>query len=303
MHCHPAGILFDRVMQTKPAGYEIRVMKKCELAQAIDWAAAEGWNPGLHDLESFWAADSTGFLMGFLDGEPIASISAVKYGDSFAFVGFYIVKQEHRGSGYGLQLWHAAMESLGKRVLGLDGVVEQQENYKKSGFQLAYRNVRYQGKTGVEFPVPLIDMSAVMVPANEVDFTALHAYDRQFFPADRQAFLQSWISADDSEFLCVSQDGEISGFGGVRKCRDGYKIGPLYAERSEIAESILDQLLRGLPAGENFYLDVPEPNMFAVQLAESLGMQVVFETARMYRGAMPMVDFFRLYGVTSFELG
>ena len=31
------------------------------------------------------------------------------------------------------------------RVIGLDGVVAQQENYRKSGFELAYANIRYGG--------------------------------------------------------------------------------------------------------------------------------------------------------------
>ena len=27
-----------------------------DLDRIIDWAAAEGWNPGLHDADSFYAA-------------------------------------------------------------------------------------------------------------------------------------------------------------------------------------------------------------------------------------------------------
>ena len=30
-------------------------------------------------------------------------------------------------------------------MIGLDGVVAQQQNYRKSGFELAYANVRYGG--------------------------------------------------------------------------------------------------------------------------------------------------------------
>ncbi len=37
------------------------------------------------------------------------------------------------------------MARLGARTVGLDGVVAQQENYKKSGFVLAHRNVRHGG--------------------------------------------------------------------------------------------------------------------------------------------------------------
>jgi hypothetical protein len=60
-------------------------MTRAEIDLGIDWAAAEGWNPGLHDAESFYAADPGGFLVGLLDNEPVGMISAVKYGHSFGF--------------------------------------------------------------------------------------------------------------------------------------------------------------------------------------------------------------------------
>ena len=73
-------------------GYHIRVMTRPEVDLAVDWAAAEGWNPGLADAECFYAADPDGFLIGLLGDEPVATISAVKYGKSFGFIGLYIVK-------------------------------------------------------------------------------------------------------------------------------------------------------------------------------------------------------------------
>src|SRR5271169_1324234 len=98
----------------------IRRMTKDELVHALDWAADEGWNPGLFDAESFHAADPDGFLLGELDGEPIGSVSAVRYGTEFGFLGFYIVKPAYRGQGYGLRLWRAAMDRLGSRNVGLE---------------------------------------------------------------------------------------------------------------------------------------------------------------------------------------
>ena len=84
--------------------YTIRPMTRPELDLAVEWAAAEGWNPGLYDADSFYAADPTGFLIGLLNDEPIAVISVVKYGQAFGFLGFYIVRPEYRGQGYGEQL-------------------------------------------------------------------------------------------------------------------------------------------------------------------------------------------------------
>ena len=87
----------------------IRAMRPDEIALAADWAAAEGWNPGISDTACFATVDASGFLIGELDGAPAATISCVKYDDRFAFLGFYIVRPDLRGRGLGLQIWNAAI--------------------------------------------------------------------------------------------------------------------------------------------------------------------------------------------------
>ena len=52
----------------------IRNMSEHELALALDWAAAEGWNPGLDDARCFYAADPNGFFLGELDDRPAGCI-------------------------------------------------------------------------------------------------------------------------------------------------------------------------------------------------------------------------------------
>ncbi len=88
----------------------IRRMTRDEVEFAIDLAAEEGWNPGIHDGRCFYATDPNGFFVGELDGELVGSISAVAYDDSFGFIGLYIVKPEFRGKGIGTRLgrraWH-----------------------------------------------------------------------------------------------------------------------------------------------------------------------------------------------------
>ena len=79
----------------------LRAMSEADLALALEWAAAEGWNPGLHDAHCFYSADPQGFFVGERDGLPIGCVSAVRYGSGFGFLGLYIVKAEHRGQGSG----------------------------------------------------------------------------------------------------------------------------------------------------------------------------------------------------------
>ena len=278
-------------------GLRIRSMRPDEISIAVSWAAAEGWNPGLADDLCFGAADPDGFFIGELDGAPAATVSCVNYGESFAFLGFYIVREDLRGRGYGLRIWDAAINHAGSRVIGLDGVVAQQENYRKSGFKLAYANVRYGGT--VEAPAA---PQSVVIALSDLPLAAVEAYDATVFPAPRTAFLRCWIGTSAHVGRALLRDGALAGWGVIRPCRKGHKIGPLFADDRAAAEAVLSALLASVGEGEVF-LDVPSINRDAIALAEGLGLAPVFETARMYTGAIPHLQPERVFGVTSFELG
>src|SRR5215470_12705069 len=146
-------------------------MRPQEIALAVDWAAAEGWNPGLADAGCFGTVDPEGFLIGEIDGAPAATISTVNYDDRFAFLGFYIVRPDLRGRGHGLAIWKAAVAHAGSRTIGLDGVVAQQENYKTSGFVLAHRNIRYGGMVAASgtHRADIMALARVPFPAIEAE--------------------------------------------------------------------------------------------------------------------------------------
>jgi GNAT superfamily N-acetyltransferase len=278
--------------------YTIRGMTRQEVDVAIDWAAAEGWNPGLHDANCFYVADPSGFLIGMLGDEPVATISVVKYGESFGFLGFYMVKPAHRGKGYGIQLWNAGLAYLEGRTVGLDGVVDQQSNYRNSGFELAYRNIRYQGIGGGNRST-----EPGIVQLSTVPFDEIRAYDKPFFPGDRAQFLKCWIEQPESTALGIRRNGALAGYGVLRISRSGYKIGPLFADSPELADRLFLALKARVPEGAAIFLDPPEVNSAAVDLAKRHGMTVAFETARMYKGKIPALPADRLFGVTTFELG
>ena len=276
-------------------------MGAADVVRAADWAAAEGWNPGLSDAIAFQAADPAGFLVGRLDGEPVGCISVVRYGQAFGFLGFYIMTPKARGKGYGIRLWQAGMKHLAGRMVGLDGVPAQQDNYRKSGFRLAWRNVRYQGVPRGGGTVTS-GSGLTLVDARSLPFDRLAAYDRRFYREHRDAFLALWISLPGHVSLAALRDGALQGFGVLRPCRDGFKIGPLYAADPAIATA-LATALAGQAGEKPVALDVPEPNGSAVALAQAMGLTPVFETARMYTGPDPEIDRAGLYGITTFELG
>lgn len=270
-----------------------------DLNFALKLAADEGWNPGTYDAESFFLADPQGFFIGILNNEPIGCISAVSYQTTFGFIGLYIVVPPYRHQGYGLQLWNRARSYLANHLnIGLDGVISQQDNYRKSGFKLVHCNSRYSRvHTPIDLPTPHL------IPISAIPFAEILVFDTEIFGYNRQAFLHSWLQMPNARALGYYQDNQLQGYGVIRKCLEGYKIGPLFASTIDVALHLYAGLCTPLPINELVYLDVCELNSKAITLANSLQMTKVFETARMYTNPPAELNISRVFGITTFELG
>ena len=299
---------------------DIDVLDRGGVDALLDRAAAEGWNPGVDDAAAFHAADPEGFRALAVDGRFAAGISVVRQDATRGFLGLYIAAPEARGRGHGLALWRAALgaaEARGIESVGLDGVVEQQANYRRSGFAFAHRNLRFAGTPdpdGFAGDVPGVAIRAV----SGDDLGAVTALDAEIGGVPRERFWRAWLApAPDSRLtLAAFPDGNGDGHdrqshgdatrpvgvATIRRCRSGHKIGPLLAPHDGVARALVGAALDATGASE-IVLDVPEPNARATALAAALGLSPAFETARMYRGPAPAIDLGRLYGVATFELG
>ncbi|MTE16085.1 GNAT family N-acetyltransferase [Nocardia aurantiaca] len=267
-----------------------------EWATVVEWAAAEGWNPGRRDVAAFFAQDPDGFLLGRLHGEPATAVSVVNYGGEYAFLGFYLVRPDLRGRGFGLATWQAGLKHAGDRVVGLDGVPAQQDNYRRSGFELAYNSARFAGVP--DLPPP-DDTVTVLSPA---DFAAVQPYDSACYPADRPEFLAVWLAEAGHRTFARIVDGTVTGYTTLRPARDSLRVGPLFADTPADARQLLSALATHA-AGMPLAVDVPLDNEPAVRLAEEAGLTPSFETARMYTGPVRAYHRERVFGVTSLELG
>ncbi len=275
--------------------FGVRKMKRADLDTAWEFCIEEGWNPGKYDQDAFFGADPNGFFLAELDGVPIGSVSGVAYDDRIGFIGIYIVRPQYRGRGYGLKLFQAAIDYLGDRIIGLDGVIAQQENYRRAGFEPAYRNIRYVGR------LDALESPAV-VPLRELPIAELERFDREMFFAPRPRFLREWITLPDSCALGMLNGDRLTGYGVLRPRQEGYQIGPLYAETPEIADCLFRSLAAQRP-GRTLFLDALECNPASVTMAKAAGLEPMFETARMYAHGVPQMPLHCHYSVSTFELG
>jgi hypothetical protein len=271
-------------------------MTQTEVETAIQWAQQEGWNPGVHDAQSFYQTDPDGGYAAKTGNEIVGTISLVRYG-GFAFEGLVIVKPSFRRRGIGLAMQSFVNGLSGALNVGLAGVVALQPKYEQVGFRFAHKNIRYAGTS--QTPKPCADC----LPIQNSDFPEVAAFDAKFFPAMRPRFLKVWLYQNDATALLMrANSGAMMGYGVIRKCAVGHKIGPLFAENAAVAETLFAGLTSTV-SGQAVFLDVPEPNAAAVALAERYGMKPVFATVRMYTKQVPSLPLEKIFGVTSFELG
>jgi GNAT superfamily N-acetyltransferase len=274
---------------------EIRTLRISEIPSLIDWAAAEGWNPSPDDAGAFFAADRHGFLGGFWEGRLVAGISAVAYGERYGFIGLYLCHPDFRGKGYGMAVWKAGMQRLSGRTIGLDGVPAQQQNYESMGFRKAYQTARWSGR------LPAHTEALGVMEATQVHLAQILSIDRQCFPENRDSFIRGWIAPPRHAFI-IEQFGELLGYVVIRRCIEGFKIGPLFARDASSADALISAC-QSVTGDEMVHLDIP-----AVQTAFSAklkrhGFTRGFETARMYLRTPPSTDIKGVYAITTLELG
>lgn len=267
------------------------------LKTVLGWAGDEGWNPGLDDAEAFLAADPQGFFGLSAQGRLAAAVSVVRHSETYAFLGLYICRPALRGQGHGLAVWTAAMAHAGDRTVGLAGVPAQQANYARSGFRMAGLIQRY---TGALPPGAAGDLEP---PGTGVP--ALVALQEGIMGSAAPAYLRAWFTDTATrQTRLVRRAGQIAGFGTIRECQRGFKIGPFAARDAETARTLLSGLAAVAGSGEApVSVDVDPRAPALAELLRAAGLRPDFETGLMYRGTPPGGAPWPFTGSGTLELG
>lgn len=283
-----------------PHGFSISPMVEEEIPILEEWAIAEGWNPGLNDLAISWKADPECFIALRQEDRLAGGGSIFNYDGQFGFMGLFIMRRDLRNKGLGKTLWHWRLDALRRRLepeasIGMDGVFEMVPFYERGGFKAVYRDLRYQGPAVGE-------RSKFAVTLSMSDFEEIEAYDREFIAAPRTAFLRGWLGQTGAHIVGVREDQQLLGYGVARPCQVGFKIGPLFADRTDLATEVFGELMRRIE-GQQVQIDIPEPNRDALDMAKEANLSLSFGCVRLYHGPDPVLPVDRIYGVTSLEFG
>jgi len=284
---------------TKNACYQVRAALAHEIPLIYELADQEGWNPGEYDAEAAAQGMPGAFWLGELEERVIASIAAAEYGDDWAYMSFYLVKPEYRRQGYGSPLWHIAMDRLKGRNIIFDAMPKQVDFYEKFGFKIAHPITSYHFRGHV----PDFDGEGLpLFPLKDHILEEVLIYDQAFFPADRCRYMKEWLSMPNACGFAWKEENSISGYGLIRKAKQGYRIGPCYADSPEIAYALLRKLLvqaQGAPVS----ISMPENNSLTPHIVSDFGLIAGSKLQRMYSQAPLELPFERIIGITNCTFG
>lgn len=185
----------------------------------------------------------------------------------------------YRGNGLGRELWREMEETFrinGTTVIGLDGVEEQVETYKRRGFEDCARiplMVRDSVKTR---PLPNLDLSEAveLQSLRDVDPKELARLDFEHTGLDRSPYWATGalVARKEAYGYVVISGGRPTGFVYVRRCEHGHRVGPLYAETITQAKQLLRKALNDSAQSDgNYIAEVFGTNPEGRKVFEELG--------------------------------
>jgi len=279
---------------------KLRGLRPGDAAFIRSLVADQGWNAGVHDVETFTDADPDGWILAEIDDRPVGIVLATRWNEAHGWIGLYLVHPEFRGRGIGLELFQAALSRLMPRSVGLDGDARQQANYRRSGFDDVHANTRWRGparlwRTRVE--------TAQVADARELPIEVLVELDARAVGSPRPQLLRAWLAQPEARHLALLRDGHVAGLATARPARQGWKIGPLYAPDASGAAALLAAVTQNVDPEDECWLDTPNPNAAATAMMEGFGATAAPTSGRMVRGHGPVGDTSVTFALLAHEVG
>ena len=291
---------------------EIKPFTSSDLDFVTGLAREQGFAPGVGDIEIYANTDRQGIWLAWENNQPLGCIAAVTYNPGYAFIGLFVVKQDHRGQGIGHRLWRHALQTLNSvECIGLEAAVQMVGFYEKAGFQKDCVTTRRQmlclSDQSNNPNTTLLHRSDInVVSLRDISLEAIQRYDERHEISPRPHFLELWLRHKAGEvFVAMDTKGECHGYVRIRPCLlpigDGWRVGPWLAEDAGMASLLLNNAMdrhKGV-----VLIDTPGHNHSAKTLTTAKGFKPMGSTVRMYKGVIPKGHDRNVYGLACLELG
>ncbi|KAF1940315.1 hypothetical protein EJ02DRAFT_467472 [Clathrospora elynae] len=274
-------------MATETPAFTIRSAASVEEVSALWWPLMQdlGWNRAEADCHTHYTVAQNGenwlLVIPEKSGKPEGCLLALIYPNSTGWIAFFILNASSRGQGLGRELWKEmdlTFRRAATTTIGLDGVQEQYDTYRRRGFESAGKihilaRHALKGKPTIQ---PLDLTGAVeLQDLRDADPKELAKLDYEHTGLDRSAYWATGLLVDRMYafgFAILSpKNDRLTGFIYVRRCENGHRFGPLYAETYAQAKQLLHKAMNNVSASQGCVAEIFGNNSEGRRAFEELG--------------------------------
>jgi GNAT superfamily N-acetyltransferase len=260
--------------------YDIRLMRKNDLPEAICLSMAEGWNQTESDWNLLLEGPDNICIVAEYGKKIAGTATALCHSGKVAWIGMVLVDKELRGQGIGRMLLINIIDRLNHiESVKLDATPAGQPLYKHLGFKEEYKILRMISPSFTDFYYKYQNGEPMHLETEELP--EILNLDRSIFGTERSYLLKSLYQNYPLKAFLIKQNKKVRGyiFG-----RDGTRfdyIGPVSALSTDDAKSLIAKaliILNNHPVA----LDVLEDKEELVAWLESIGFVTQRHFIRMY---------------------
>ncbi|MCX5643170.1 MAG: GNAT family N-acetyltransferase [Phycisphaerae bacterium] len=263
-------------------------MTVADIPLGLKLARQAGWNQMESDWRRFLSMQPEGCFVGELNGVSVATTAAFIFGP-VAWIAMVLVDIDSRRKGIATTLLKHALDFLDKqgvKTVRLDATAAGQPVYEKLGFVPEYPLARYQGSPPIsDCGLRIADSTRDANPQSAIinpQLKEVATFDHWMTGTPREKMLIRLFEESPEITRTMHRDGQLEGYITGRRGANATLIGPCIAT-AYAGPTLLGEALSRC-SGQPVFIDIPQDNAPAIEIAEKNGLSVQRHFMRMCRG-------------------
>jgi GNAT superfamily N-acetyltransferase len=267
---------------------------------AVRLSAEASWNQTVEDWQVM-IRHGHGWGRFTQTGQLVATTLLLPYDQRIAWLAMVLVAERHRHQGIASALLGQALQRCDELGLaaGLDATPDGRRVYRPHGFVDLFGLQRFQCARPRHRAVEVGGVALRELGA--IDARRVIGLDAEVFGVPRPEIVTYLQGAEPRRAVVAKSTGRLVGFALVRPGRRALHLGPVTANRAEIAQALVSRALAG--ARGPIVIDVPDHQDRFQAWLTSAGFVPVRPFTRMLRGTAALGDPTRAFAIAGPELG
>ncbi|CBY23423.1 unnamed protein product [Oikopleura dioica] len=247
--------------------FEIRRLKKEDLAKYHAFSDAEVWNVGIDVYEKMFEISPNGFFCAENSEthEIVRFCGAVDIGDNRAIVVSFITKPLLRGRGIGTRVIKKVLEQFQNYEIIVNSAVGREKMYERLGMK------KFLYQTNQLICRPKMSKNNEKRKFSRTDLLLeiddVFEFDQKICKSERKNILKWFFKTSEKGYVAKNEKGEINGYALVRKTPLGISLSPFYAQTETSLRVILENVLFDFPTCD-VQICLPIENKFTLKILE-----------------------------------